>query len=399
MIYLDNQATTPIDPRVLEKIVPYLTENFANCHSQHQLGRQMNSAVDVARQQVASLIGAKPSEIIFTSGATESNNIAVKGAARYAQKKHVITSTIEHKCVLESVRALEAEGYQTHFINVDDKGLIKMDEFKEACDRFKNDIGVVSIMAANNEMGSIQDIQELGKISKRAGAVFHTDCAQAAGKIALNTENIDLMSISGHKIYGPKGVGALYVKRRTRLNPLFSGGGQEQNIRPGTLPVFLVVGLGEAAEISQKQLVSDHKHYESLYNYASDKINKLEHVKFNGPDDKTKRLLNCMNVSFLGVEGESLMMAIDDDVCVSTGSACTSQSLEPSHVLHAMDIPAEAAHTSVRMGFSRWTTKKDVDEGLDKIISEVNRLRDISIVWDLMKQGKNLNDVGAFGSH
>ena len=385
-VYLDNQATSPLDPRVLQKMMPYLTSEYANCHSQHLQGRECALAVETARANVAKMVGAQPNEIIFTSGATESNNLAVKGVARYQgeKKPHVITSKIEHKCVLESVRSLEAEGFQTHFIGVDRDGRLKMDELEDCLKTHDGKVSLVSVMGANNEVGTVQDIRRIGQLAHEHGALYHSDCAQLVGKhpVDVRKDNIDLMSISGHKIYGPKGVGAIFInkKNRVRLVPLLSGGGQEANIRSGTLPVFLCVGLGEAANIINHEMDKDIAHYKALANIALDAVKDVPKVVLNG--SREHRIPNNLNLSFLGVEGESLMLAIDGKVAVSTGSACTSQSLEPSHVLHAMGIPAENAHTAVRIGFGRFTTEDEVRRGMDEIKKEVARLRSISVLWD-----------------
>ncbi|CAL6103894.1 Iron-sulfur_cluster biosynthesis protein IscS [Hexamita inflata] len=375
-----------MDPRVLEKMIPYMTNAYANCHSQHQAGRTVAQAVEEGRAHVAKVINAQPNEVIFTSGATESNNIAIKGVAKYYghEKDHVITSKIEHKCVLESVRSLEAEGFNAHYVGVDTDGRLKMDELADILKTHSGKVSLVSVMGANNEVGVVQDLKKIGQLAHDHKALFHTDCAQMVGKKPLDVraDNIDLMSISGHKMYGPKGVGALFInkKNRVRLVPLTVGGGQENNLRSGTVPVFLCVGMGAAAEILETEMPKDIKHYEELTKYALEQLKDVKQMTLNG--STTDRIASNLNVSFIGVEGESLMLAIDDKVAVSTGSACTSQSLEPSHVLHSMGLGPEAAHTAVRIGFGRFTTKEDVKNGMDTIKHEVNRLREISCLWE-----------------
>ena len=339
-IYLDYQSTTPVDPRVMEAMLPYFTEKFGNPHSRsHSFGWESEEAVEIARAQVAKLINADPKEIIFTSGATESNNLAIKGVAHfYASKKnHIITVATEHKCILDACRHLEAEGFKVTYLPVMQNGLINLDELKSA---ITPDTGLVSVMGINNEIGVIQPLAEIGKICRERGVFFHSDCAQSFGKIPLDVKamNIDLMSISGHKIYGPKGIGALYISRkpRVRLEPLINGGGQERGFRSGTLPTPLVVALGKASEIAMLEMDEDYKHIK----YLSDKFykaitDKIPDVFLNG--DATLRYPGNLNLSFAYVEGESLIIAIKE-LAVSSGSACTSSSLEPSYVLRSMGV-------------------------------------------------------------
>lgn len=428
MIYLDNQATTAIDPRVVAKMVPYMTTHFANVHSTHRLGRSLRGAVEKAREQVAGAIGATPGEIIFTSGATESNNIALKGVCHFYgdEKPHLAISRIEHKCVLESARKLESEGFKLHWIDVDDEGRAKIDQLQDLLKTYydpeeeESKVAIVSIMAVNNEIGTIQDLGAIGKICERYDTLFHTDAAQALGKVPLDVvkDKIDLMSLSGHKIYGPKGVGALYIKRtdekRVHLDPVFSGGGQEGGVRSGTLPVFLVVGMGEAAELAQREMKKDALHYKSLFEIAKEKLLSLPSVRLNGPfpedvvsTDKAKsgrasqgkepfsrrRILNNMNISFFGVEGESLMLGLDDAICMSSGSACTSQSLEPSHVLFALGLDPEFAHTAVRLGTSRFTTEAEFRRACDLIAKRVAHLRDLSPLWEMAQKGIDTKSI------
>lgn len=416
LIYLDSQATTPLDPRVLSRMLPYLTIDFANAHSNHRLGRQISKTIETARSQVASAINAQANEVVFTSGATESNNMALKGVCHFYgdTKPSLAISRIEHKCVLEAGRKLEAEGFRLHWIDVDETGQIRLDQLKDILkqhfnpDEEQSSLALVSVMTANNEIGTIQPIREIGQLCRDHGTLFHTDAAQAFGKIPLdvNKDNIDLMSISGHKIYGPKGIGALYVRRergrRVHLEPLLSGGGQEGGLRSGTLPVFLVVGLGAAAEIAQQDMKKDAIHYKNLFDIAHEKLTSLPEVRINGPmpDDisssqpfSKKRLLSNLNASFFGVEGESLLLGLDDKVCLSSGSACTSSSLEPSHVLFALGLDPELAHTAVRIGFSRFTTEDEVSQACDMLTKKINELRDLSPIWDMKKKGIDLKSV------
>jgi cysteine desulfurase len=371
-LYMDAQATTPIDPRVLDAMLPYCLAQFGNPHSRtHAFGWESEAAVEKARKQVATLIGADPKEVIFTSGATESNNISLKGVARFykSRAKHIITTQIEHKCVLDSCRALEGEGFEVTYLPVQKNGIIDLKVLEKA---IREDTVLVSIMTVNNEIGVRQPIEEIGKLCRRSKyAFFHTDAAQAVGKIPLdvNKMNIDLMSISGHKIYGPKGIGALYVRRkpRVRIEPLQSGGGQERGLRSGTLPTHLVVGIGAACEVAQNEMQYDHERVTALAKRLFGKINSnLSHVVRNG--DPIQTYSGCLNVSFSFVEGESLLMALKD-VALSSGSACTSASLEPSYVLRAIGAEEDLAHSSIRFGIGRFTTEAEVDYTAEQVIS------------------------------
>lgn len=376
-------------------MLPYLTSYYGNPHSRtHFYGWETEKAVEDAREQVAKLIGADPKEIIFTSGATESNNIAVKGVARFygSKKKHVITTQTEHKCVLDSCRALEGEGFRVSYLPVKTNGLIDLEVLEK---EITDETAIVSIMAVNNEIGVKQPISEIGRLCKAKKTFFHTDAAQAVGKIPLNVNemNIDLMSISGHKIYGPKGIGAIYVRRRprVRIEPLQSGGGQERGLRSGTLPAPLIVGLGAACDIAIKEMPYDHKWMEFLSNRLLDGINKeLTNVIRNG--DPTQSYPGCINLSFAFVEGESLLMALKD-IALSSGSACTSASLEPSYVLRAIGTDEDLAHSSIRFGIGRFTTVEEVDYTVQKCIKHVNRLREMSPLWEMVQEGVDIKEI------
>uniref|UniRef100_A0A4W3GU81 Cysteine desulfurase n=1 Tax=Callorhinchus milii TaxID=7868 RepID=A0A4W3GU81_CALMI len=378
-LYLDFQATTPMDPRVLDAMLPYLLSCFGNPHSRtHAYGWESEAAVEKARKQIASVIGADHREIIFTSGATESNNIAIKGVGRFykAKKKHIITTQTEHKCVLDSCRALEAEGFQITYLPVKNNGLVDLKELEKA---IQPDTSLVSIMSVNNEIGVIQPIREIGHMCQAHKVFFHTDSAQAVGKIPLdvNDMKIDLMSISGHKIYGPKGVGALFVRRRprVRVEAVQSGGGQERGLRSGTVPTPLVVGMGAACEIAQQDMEYDHKHVSVLAKrLVSQIMDAVPNVFLNG--DSEKKYPGCINLSFAYVEGESLLMALKD-VALSSGSACTSASLEPSYVLRAIGADEDLAHSSIRFGIGRFTTEEEVDYTVARCIEHVKRLREM----------------------
>ncbi|XP_044268001.1 cysteine desulfurase, mitochondrial [Tribolium madens] len=394
-LYMDAQATTPLDPRVLDAMLPYLTSYYGNPHSRtHAYGWESEAAVEKSRKQIASIIGADPKEIIFTSGATESNNIAVKGVARFygAKKKHIITTQTEHKCVLDSCRALEAEGFKVTYLPVGQNGIISLEDLDRS---ITPETSLVSIMTVNNEIGVKQPIAEIGRLCKQKKVFFHTDAAQAVGKISLdvNSMNIDLMSISGHKIYGPKGVGALYVRRRprVRVEPVQSGGGQERGIRSGTVPTPLAVGIGEACAISEREMPSDHAWMEKLSKRLIDTIfGALSHVIRNG--DPVETYPGCVNLSFAFVEGESLLMALKD-VALSSGSACTSASLEPSYVLRAIGADEDLAHSSIRFGFGRFTTMEEVDYTAKKCIQHVTRLREMSPLWEMTQEGIDIKTI------
>jgi cysteine desulfurase len=394
-IYLDYQATTPCDPRVVEAMLPYFTEKFGNPHSRnHQYGWEAEDAVETSRKQIASIIGADEKEIIFTSGATESNNLALKGVARFYKdkKNHLVTVVTEHKCVLDSARHLEEEGFTVTYLPVKQDGLVDLEQLKNA---ITDKTVLVSVMAANNEIGVIQPLAEIGEICRSRGVFFHTDAAQAVGKIPLDVKKmkIDLLSISGHKIYGPKGIGALYVGRkpRVRMQALITGGGQERGMRSGTLPTPLCVGLGEACAIAEKEMGAEAERLRMLRDRFYREIKqRLPEVFLNG--DLEQRLPGNLNLSFAYVEGEGLMMGIKD-LCVSSGSACTSASLEPSYVLRALGVEEELAHTSLRIGFGRFTTEQDVDYAVEHIVSAVSRLRELSPLWEMAQEGIDIKSI------
>lgn len=384
-----------MDPRVLDKMMPYMTNFYGNPHSRtHHYGWESEKAVEVAREQVAKLIGADPKEIIFTSGATESNNIAVKGVGRFysSKKKHIITTQTEHKCVLDSCRALEGEGFRVTYLPVKTNGIIDLELLdKEITD----ETSLVSIMTVNNEIGVLQPIADIGKLCKSKKVFFHTDAAQAVGKIPLNVNemNIDLMSISGHKIYGPKGIGAIYVRRRprVRIEALQSGGGQERGLRSGTLPPPLIVGLGAACDIALREMAYDHKWLEFLSQRLLNRIYEgLPNVIRNGDEKAT--FPGCINLSFAFVEGESLLMALKD-IALSSGSACTSASLEPSYVLRAIGTDEDLAHSSIRFGIGRFTTIEEVDYTVEKCIKHVTRLREMSPLWEMVQEGIDIKEI------
>lgn len=393
-IYLDYQSTTPMDPRVIDAVVKTMTGDYGNPHSRtHALGWKAEELIEIARRQVAGLINADEREIFFTSGATESNNIALKGVARfYSEKKnHIVTIATEHKCVINSARDLEQEGFEVTFLPVEKNGLVDLEKLEKA---ITDKTCLVSIMAVNNEIGVIQPIKEIGAICRKKGAFFHTDAAQAFGKIPLDVEemNIDLMSISGHKIYGPKGIGAIYIRRkpRVRIKSLFSGGGQERGIRSGTLPTPLVVGLGVAAEIAKNEMEKDYAHIKKLSDKLYDGVMKTTHVYLNG--DKEKRYAGNLNFSFAGIEGESMIMAIKN-LAVSSGSACTSSSLEPSYVLHSLGVEDELAHTSIRFGIGRFTTEEEIDYAIKLIQEKTQKLRDLSPLWEMIQDGIDIKTI------
>ncbi|KAG8895606.1 cysteine desulfurase [Tulasnella sp. 403] len=394
-IYLDLQATTPMDPRVLDTMLPYLTDQYGNPHSRtHAYGWEAEEAVDTARKHVADLIGADAKDIVFTSGATESNNMVIKGVARFYKEKknHIITVQTEHKCVLDSCRKLSEEGFEITYLPVQKNGVVDLEVLKAA---IRPTTSLVSIMAVNNETGVIQPLKEIGKIVKQhKGVFFHTDAAQAVGKIPLDVEDlqVDLMSISGHKIYGPKGVGACYVRRRprVRLEPIINGGGQERGLRSGTLPAPLVVGLGAACRIAKDEMAADHAHISRLSKRLIDGVNsRVEHVVRNGD---VNGYPGCVNLSFAYVEGESLLMALKD-VALSSGSACTSASLEPSYVLRALGAAEDMAHSSLRFGMGRFTTEAEVDYVVERITATVNRLREMSPLWEMVQDGIDLSTI------
>eukprot|EP01061_Rhynchopus_euleeides_P008463 TRINITY_DN1755_c1_g1_i1.p1 TRINITY_DN1755_c1_g1~~TRINITY_DN1755_c1_g1_i1.p1 ORF type:complete len:461 (+),score=154.07 TRINITY_DN1755_c1_g1_i1:39-1385(+) len=404
-VYLDAQATQPVDPRVLDAMIPFFLDQFGNPHSRtHEYGWRAEEATERAREQIKELIGARQSrEIIFTSGATESNNIAVKGAAKFwkATKNHVITCQTEHKCVLESCRALEGEGFEVTYLPVQKDGRVDLAELEAA---MRPETVLVSVMAVNNEIGTIQPLEEIGKLCRSRKIVFHTDAAQAIGKIPIDVEkmHIDLMSISGHKVYGPKGIGALYVRRRprVRLSSPISGGGQERGVRSGTVPTPLCVGLGEACAVASRELENDTEQYKRLAHRMWEGISsQLDAVYLNGPDLGTPERCDAnLNISFDCVEGESLLMNINK-IAVSSGSACTSASLEPSYVLRALGVSEEVAHTSLRFGIGRFTTEEEIDFTVHCTVQAVNRLRSMSPLWEAKEQGIDYDFDGTFQQH
>ncbi|PWZ01786.1 hypothetical protein BCV70DRAFT_198077 [Testicularia cyperi] len=405
-IYLDAQSTTPVDPRVVDKMMPYMTNQYGNPHSRtHAYGWESEKGVEEGREQIANLIGADAKEIIFTSGATESNNMAIKGVAHFykSKKNHIITTQTEHKCVLDSCRRLQEEGFEVTYLPVQSNGLIDLKQLEEA---LRPTTAVVSIMTVNNEIGVIQPIKEIGHLLKTKGAqlakeaglsgkpFFHTDAAQAAGKIPLdvNELGVDLMSLSSHKLYGPMGIGACYIRRRprVRLEPIINGGGQERGLRSGTLAPQLVAGFGEAARLAKQELAYDHAHIRKLSERLRNKLEaNITHVLFNGDQNGYP---GCLNLTFQYVEGESLLMALKD-ICLSSGSACTSASLEPSYVLRALGLDDENAHSSLRFGIGRFTTEEEVDYVADKIIKVVNKLRDMSPLWEMVQEGIDLKTI------
>eukprot|EP00906_Rhabdomonas_costata_P032386 RCo045629 len=400
-LYLDFQATSPVDPRVLDAMLPFWTEQYGNPHSRtHAYGWTAEAAVEEARKKVASLIKSSPKDLLFTSGATESNNIALKGTANFYKetKKHIITTQTEHKCVLESCRSLEQEGFEVTYLPVQTDGLVDLKVLEAA---IKPNTLLISVMMVNNEVGVIQPIAEIGKLCRKNKIFLHTDAAQALGKVPIDVDkmNIDIMSMSGHKIYGPKGVGALYVRRRprVRLKSPISGGGQERGFRSGTVPAPLVVGMGEACAIAEREMERDEKHIRKLAKRLWDGIHaNIPDINLNG--SAQARYPGNLNVSFECVEGESLLMAMKS-VAVSSGSACTSSTLEPSYVLRALGVAEETAHTSLRFGLGRFTTEKEIDHVVDLLTREVNRLRDLSPLWDMKKAGIDLKSINWSGGH
>lgn len=395
-IYLDYAATTPVDPRVAEKMMQYLTMDgdFGNPASRsHRFGWQAEEAVEVARSQIAELVNADPREIVFTSGATESNNLAIKGAAQFYHKKgkHLITLRTEHKAVLDTMRALEREGFEVTYLDVEANGLLDLEKFKAA---LRPDTTVVSVMMVNNEIGVIQDVAAIGELCRANGTIFHVDSAQAAGKvdIDLQTLKIDLMSFSAHKIYGPKGIGALYVRRkpRIRLEAQTHGGGHERGMRSGTLPTHQIVGMGEAFRIAKLEMAEENQRFATLRQRLWDGIKDIEQVFLNG--DAKHRVPGITNISFNYVEGESLIMALKD-IAVSSGSACTSASLEPSYVLRALGLSDELAHSSIRFSIGRFTTAEQIDHTIKIVHEAIAKLREMSPLWDMYKDGVDLNTV------
>jgi len=395
-IYLDYHATTPVDPEVLKAMLPYFTEVFGNAASRnHEFGWTAEAAVEKARRQIAQLIGASEKEIIFTSGATESNNLALVGAAEMLKEKgnHIITSPIEHKSVLDTCHFLEKKGFQITCLPVDRYGRVSPDSVREA---ITSKTILVSVMAANNEIGSINPIQEIGKVCKEKGVLFHTDAVQAAGKVQLQVEEmgVDLLSLTAHKIYGPKGVAILYVRRknpRVRLAPLIHGGGHERGMRSGTLNVPGIVGFGKAAELALQKMPEETVRIRALRDQLWAGIqNELDEVYLNG--HPTERLPNNLNVSFAFVEGESLMMGMKE-LAVSSGSACTSASLEPSYVLKNIGVGEDLAHTSIRFGLGRFSTQEEIAFATGKVVETVKKLRELSPLYEMVKEGIDLKSV------
>ena len=395
-IYMDNHATTPLDPRVLEAMMPFLTNQFGNAASRnHSFGWEAEEAVEKARKEVAALIGADPREIVYTSGATESDNLAVKGVAWMYREKgdHIITCVTEHKAILDTCKHLEKDGFRVTFLPVDNKGFVNLDDLRNA---ITDKTILISIMTANNEVGTVQDIKAIGKIARERGVLFHTDAVQAVGKIPFNVNelNVDIASISAHKFYGPKGVGALYVRRRNPrvlLTPIIDGGGHERGMRSGTLNVPGIVGFGKAAQIAREDLQKESAEMFRLREKLRTTLEReLDELYING--DLEKRLPGNLNMSFAYVEGESLLMGIND-IAVSSGSACTSASLEPSYVLKALGVGEDLAHTSIRFGIGRFNTEEEVDYVASRVIEVVRRLRELSPLYEMAKEGIDLKSV------
>ena len=395
-IYMDYHATTPVDPRVVDAMLPYFTEHFGNAASRnHPFGWEAEEAVETARKQVADLIGANAKEIVFTSGANESDNLAIKGVAEMYREKgnHIITCVTEHKAVIDTCKRLEKEGYRVTYLPVQKDGRISLDELRAA---LTDKTILISIMAANNEIGVLQPIAEIGALAKEKGILFHTDAVQAVGKVPFNVNElkVDLVSMSAHKMYGPKGVGALYVRRRSPrvlLSPQIDGGGHERGMRSGTLNVPSIVGFGKAAELCRLEMAADTERLLSLRERLNKQLHEgLDEIYING--SMAHRLPHSLNISFAYVEGESLLMGIND-VAVSSGSACTSASLEPSYVLKALGAGDDLAHSSIRFGLGRWTTTDEVDYVAKKLINVVTRLREMSPLYELAKEGVDLSTM------
>jgi len=395
-IYFDNHATTPMDPRVLDAMLPYFREHFGNAASRnHKYGWEAEEAVEIARKQVADLIGASPKEIVFTSGATESDNLAVRGAAYMYREKgdHIITAQTEHKAVIDTCKRLEKDGFRVTYLPVRKDGLVDLDTLRAA---ITDKTTLITIMAANNEIGVLQPIAEIGAIAKERGVLFHTDAVQAAGKVPFDVTaaNVHMASLSAHKMYGPKGVGALYVRRRNPrvlLTPIIEGGGHERGMRSGTLNVPGIVGFGKAAELCRTELPQDMAHARALRDRLNERLHaRLDELYINGSMEH--RLPGNLNISFAYVEGESLLMGIND-VAVSSGSACTSASLEPSYVLKALGAGDELAHSSIRFGIGRFNTEEEVDYVADKLVGVVSKLREMSPLYEMVKEGVDLSKM------
>jgi cysteine desulfurase len=402
-IYMDYQATTPVDPRVLETMLPYFTDHFGNAASRsHAFGWEAEEAVNNSREQIAKLIGASAKEIVFTSGSTESINLAIKGAVdMYGESKgrHIVTCQAEHKAVLDTCKHLEKEGCEVTYLQPDRSGRVSVEQVAEA---LRDDTVLVALMWANNEIGTLNPIREIGALCHEKGVLIFTDATQAAGKIPVNVEadHVDLLCLSGHKIYGPKGIGILYVRRRkprVRLVAQVDGGGHERGMRSGTLNVPSIVGIGKACEIAMQELESEARRSAALRDRLEKKITDgLDHVHLNG--NREHRLPNCLNLSFAYVEGESLLMGIHD-LAVSSGSACTSASLEPSHVLRAMNVGDDLAHSSIRFGIGRFTTEEEIDFAAEQVIAAVKRLRELSPLYEMVQEGVDLSTVNWSGGH
>ncbi|PRY07604.1 cysteine desulfurase IscS [Paraburkholderia sp. BL6665CI2N2] len=393
-IYMDYSATTPIDPRVVDKMIPYLREQFGNPASRsHSYGWAAERAVEEARENVAALVNADPREIIWTSGATESDNLAIKGAAHFykSKGKHIVTVKTEHKAVLDTCRELEREGFEVTYLDVKDDGLIDLEKFKAA---LRPDTILVSVMSVNNEIGVIQDIEAIGEITREKGIIFHVDAAQATGKIEIDLQKlkVDLMSFSAHKTYGPKGIGALYVRRkpRIRIEAQMHGGGHERGMRSGTLATHQIVGMGEAFRLAREEMATENERIRMLRDRLLRGLSQMEEVYVNG--DMEKRVPHNLNISFNFVEGESLIMAVKD-VAVSSGSACTSASLEPSYVLRALGRNDELAHSSIRFTVGRFTTEQDVDYVINLLKTKISKLRDLSPLWEMHKDGIDISTI------
>ena len=395
-IYLDYASTTPVDPRVASKMMEFLTPEgeFGNPASRsHRFGWKADEAVEEARSHVANLVNCDPREVVWTSGATEADNLAIKGVARFYKSKgnHIITSKIEHKAVLDPCRQLEREGFEVTYLDPDDKGVISPEAVKAA---IKDSTVLVSIMHINNELGTVNDISKIGDVTRDKGIFFHVDAAQSTGKVNIDLEkmSVDLMSFSAHKTYGPKGVGALYVRRkpRVRLEALIHGGGHERGMRSGTLATHQIVGMGEAFRLARKEMEEDYKKISKYHEKFLDKVKEIDHVYING--DLNNKVPNILNVSFNFVEGESLIMGLKD-IAVSSGSACTSASLEPSYVLRALGRKDELAHSSIRFSFGRFTSDDDVNNTLDILGNVVQRLRELSPLWEMHLDGIDLDTV------
>ncbi|RZT42586.1 IscS subfamily cysteine desulfurase [Cupriavidus agavae] len=393
-IYMDYSATTPVDPRVADKMIPYLREQFGNPASRsHAYGWDAERAVEEAREQVAALVGADPREIVWTSGATESDNLAIKGAANFysGKGKHIITVKTEHKAVLDTTRELERQGFEVTYLDVRDDGLIDMDVFKQA---LRPDTILVSVMLVNNEIGVIQDVEQIGEICREKGIIFHCDAAQATGKVGIDLSKLkcDLMSFSAHKTYGPKGIGALYVRRkpRIRIEAQMHGGGHERGMRSGTLATHQIVGMGEAFRLAREEMATENERIRMLRDRLWNGLSSMEEVYLNGSMEH--RVPHNLNVSFNYVEGESLIMAIKD-VAVSSGSACTSASLEPSYVLRALGRNDELAHSSIRFTVGRFTTESEVDYTVELLKNKIGKLRELSPLWEMFKDGVDLNSI------